>query len=70
MNNTEISHKEFTLVSNEAESYLRLKDSIRTKDSQRADIEGDTLIEHGKGIGVDEILRKDEKRILKLKTEV
>lgn len=70
MNNTEISHKEFTLVSNETESYLRLKDSIRTKDSQRADIEGDRLIEHGKGISVDEILRKDEKRILKLKTEV
>ena len=43
---------------------------LRIASEQRADIEGDRLIEHGKGTGVDEILRKDEKRILKLKTEV
>ena len=66
----EISHEEFTLVSNETENYRRLKDSIRTKDSQGGDIEKDRLIDYDKLTGVDEILRQNYRQSLKLKSEV
>ena len=33
-----ICHEEFTLVSNEAKSYHRLKESLRIKNSERGDI--------------------------------
>ena len=36
---SDISHEEFTLVINEEQSYLKLKQSIRTKESQIGDIE-------------------------------
>lgn len=68
--NVEISHNEFTVVRNEEENYRRLKDSISTKDSQRGDIERNKLIKHGMHISVDEILKQNERRSLKLKTEI
>ena len=54
---SDISHEEFTLVINEEKKYLRLKESIRTKDCQQGDIERNRLIEHGKRIGINEILK-------------
>ena len=39
--NSDVSHEEFTLVINEEPNYLRLKESIKTKDSQLDDPEGD-----------------------------
>ena len=36
---SDTSHEEFTLVINEEQSYLKLKQSIRTKESQIGDIE-------------------------------
>ena len=38
-------------IVNEEQYYLRLKESIRTKDSQLSPTEGDRLIEHGRRIG-------------------
>ena len=53
-----ISLEEFTLVSNEAEYYQKLKENIRIKDSERWVTERDKLIEHGKRIGINEIIRQ------------
>ena len=39
-----ISHEEFMLVINEEQNYFRLKETVRTKDSQRSDMERDRLI--------------------------
>ena len=41
------------LVINEEQNYLRLIESIRTKDGQVGDIERDRLIDHSKRIGFD-----------------
>lgn len=53
-----ISLEEFTLVSNEAEYYQKLKGNIRIKDSERWVIERNKLIEHGKRIGINEMIRQ------------
>lgn len=42
---------EFTLVINEKQNFLRLKESIRRKDSQLGGIKRDRLIQHGKIMG-------------------
>ena len=60
----------FILVSNKRESYGRLKDGIRTKDSQRGDIERYKSMEHDKRISANEILRQNESWSLELKTKV
>ena len=54
MIDSNISHEKFTLLINEEMIYAeRKKESIRTKDSQLADIERDRLTENGKSIGID-----------------
>ena len=65
----DISYDEFMLEINEEQDYRRLKESIRTKDGQLGDIERGRLIEHGRRIRIDEILKQNEIS-LKLKTEV
>ena len=52
-----ISHKEFPLV-----NYLRLKKSIMTKDNQLGDIE--------MNIGIDEILKQNDRKSLKCNYKV
>ena len=69
MNDSDISQEEFTLVTNQ-KHYLRLKEIIRTKDSQQSGIETNRLIEHRKRIGIDEKLKQILRKNLKLKTEV
>ena len=70
MNDSDISQEEFTPVTNQKHNYLRLKEIIRTKDSQQSGIETNRLIEHGKRIGIDEKLKQVLRKNLKLKTEV
>ena len=70
MNDSDISQEEFTLITNQKHNYLRLKEIIRTKDSQQSGIETNRLIEHGKRIGIDEKLKQVLRKNLKLKTEV
>ena len=63
-------HEEFTLVINKERNYLRLKNSIITKNSLQGDVEKDRLIEHGNRIGIHEILKQNDRESLKLKTKV
>lgn len=51
-------------------NYLRLKGSISRRNSQREDIEKVGLIEQGKIIWIDEILKQNERQHLRLKAEV
>lgn len=60
------NHDEFMLVINEETNYLRLKESIKTKN----DAEWEILIERGKKIGIDEIVKQNERQSLELKIEV
>ena len=65
-----MSHEEFTLVINEKQNFLRLKESIKRKDSQLGDIKRDRLIQHGKNNEINELLKQNERPNLKLKTEI
>ena len=47
-----------SLVSNKAENHQKLKENIRIKGSERWVIERKKLIEHGKRIGINEIIRQ------------
>lgn len=58
------------LVINEEQNYRSLNESIRTNDSQLGDIERDRLMEHGKRIDIDEILREGETQNLNLKYKI
>ena len=51
-----VNHEEFTLVIKEEQIYLGLKESIRTKDSQRRDLKSYRLIEHSQRNGIYETL--------------
>ena len=53
--------KLFTLVSNEAENYHRMKENIRIKTSERGDIKSNRLIEYGNRIVIDEIIKQNER---------
>lgn len=48
----EINHEEFILISNEAEEYSKLKESIRMMIKQRADTEGAKPNRDGKRMGI------------------
>ena len=52
--NNEISHEDFTTIINKERNYRELKESIRMMKSQRSDTEKNSLIEEGKGKGIDE----------------
>ena len=54
---SDMSHEEFTLVINEKQNFLRLKESIKRKDSQLGDIKRDRLIQHGKNNEINELLK-------------
>ena len=55
---SDIVHEELTIVSNEAQYYSRVRNSMRMKDSRRGDIKRGRLIEHGKIIRIFETLRQ------------
>ena len=61
LNDSDISHEEFTLVINEEPNYHRLKEGIRIKDSQLDDIKKERLIELGKRIWIYEKLKENER---------
>ena len=67
---SDMSHEEFMLVINEKQNFLRLKETIKRKDSQLGDIKRDRLIQHGKNNGINELLKQNERPSLKLKTEI
>ena len=56
----EISHEDFETIINEEKKYWELKESIRMMNSQRSDAEKLNLIEEGKKIGINEVIRCNE----------
>ena len=60
MINTEISHEGFMNIINEEKKYQELKESIRMMNSQRSDVEKISLIEEGKKIGINEVIKCNE----------
>ena len=58
--NNEISHEDFMTILNEEKKYRELKESIRITNSQRSDVEKVKLIEEGKNIGINEVIKPNE----------
>ena len=58
--NNKISHEGFMAVLNEEKKYRELKESIRMMNSHRSDAEKVSLIEEGKKIGINEVIKRNE----------
>ena len=56
----EISYEDLMTVINEERNYRKLKESIRMINSLRSDSEKIDLIEEGKNIGIDEVIKHSE----------
>ena len=56
--NNEISHEDFMTILNEGKKYR--KESIRMMNSQRSDVEKVSLIEEGKKIGINQVIKHKE----------
>ena len=54
---SEISHEDFMTIINEKNIYRQLNESIGMMNSQRSDTENINLIEEGKKIGMDEVIK-------------
>ena len=60
MINNEISHEDFMTILNEKKKYRELKESIRMINSYRSDAEKVNLIEVGKKIHINEVIKRNE----------
>ena len=58
--NNKISHEDVMTIINEEKRYRELKESIRMMNSQRSDVEKISLIEEGKKIGINEVIKRNE----------
>ena len=58
--NNEISHEDFMTTINEDKKYRKLKESIRMKNSQRSDVEKTNLVEEGKKIDINKVIKRNE----------
>ena len=58
--NNEISHEDFETIINEEKKYRELKESIRMMNSQRSDVEKISLIEEGKKISINKVIKRNE----------
>ena len=58
--NNEISHEDFITIINEERNYRQLKESIRIMNSQRGNTEKINLIQEGKKIGINEVIKRNE----------
>ena len=56
----EIGHEDFEAVINEEKKYRELKESIRMMNSYRSDVEKVSLIEEGKKIGINEVIKRNK----------
>ena len=56
----EIKHEDFTTIIDEEKKYRELKESIRMMNSQRSDAERINLIEEGKKIGINKVIKQNE----------
>ena len=60
LTDNEIIHEDFETIINEEKKYRELKESIRMMNSQRSDAEKVSLIEEGKKIGINEVIKSNE----------
>ena len=60
MLNNKISHEDFSAILNKQKKYRELKESIRMMNSQKSDAEKISLIEEGKKIGINEVIKHNE----------
>ena len=60
LKNNEIGNEDFMTIINEEKKYRELKESIRMINSQGSDAEKINLIEEGKKIGIDEVIKRSE----------
>ena len=60
MINNEISQEDFMTILNEEKKYRELKEIIRIMNSQRSDVEKNSLTEEGKKIGINEVIKRNE----------
>ena len=58
--NNEISHGDFITIINDEKKYQELKESIRMMNNQGSDTEKINLIEEGKRMGRDEVIKHNE----------
>ena len=56
----EISHEDFETIINEEKKCRELKENIRMMNSQRSDTENVSLIQEGKKIGINEVIKRNE----------
>ena len=63
----EIIHKDFETNINEEKKYWELKESIRMMNSHRSDAGKVSLIEEGKKVGINEVIKRNEIIISSLK---
>ena len=59
LKNNKINHKDFMAIINQERNYRELKEGIRMINSQRNDAEKVHLIEEGKKIGIDEVIKRN-----------
>ena len=57
--NNEISHEDFETIINEEKKYRKLKESIRMMNSHRSDVEKTILIEEGKKISINVVIKRN-----------
>ena len=60
LKDNEIKHEDFETIIDEEKRYKELKESIRMMNSQRSDAEKISLIEEGKKIAVNEVIKRNE----------
>ena len=58
--NNEINHEDFLAIINKDKKCRKLKESIRMMNSQGSDTEKNNLIEEGKKIGINEVIKRNE----------
>ena len=66
----EISYVDFKTIINEDRNYRELKESIRMMKSQRSDTEKNNLIQEGKRISTDRVIKYNEIITINLKSQV
>ena len=60
MTNNEISHEDFETTINEEKKYRELKERIRMMNSHRSGSEKVNLVEEGKKIGINVVIKGNE----------
>ena len=58
--NNEIIHEGFMAILNEEKKYRELKERIRMMSTQRRDVKKVSLIEEGKKIDINEVIKRNE----------